>query len=203
METKPTPLAIHFSLLALSFIAFIYLINVSTGLNHWYHGQLTNGPLALVGRTLIYVVVPTLAFVDLLRHKTSGRYLALLTFVCSAAGLFREFLDGALLPVRGSIEGFVTLLCFSTSMTLIAITIGLAFTRNVDAWFEEANQPQNDLPPFVPIEYIVTATPRQPILQAQHTFQPVNCSSLQRDISLRSIASDFSRREAAQTSSRL
>jgi len=156
METKPTPLTIVFSLVALVLIAFFGFMSVSTGLNSWYHGESAPALTTLIGRTIIYVLVPFLAIIDIGRHRSAGRYIALLTLVSTAAMLFRAFLDGALLPVRGSaIEGFITMFCFSMSMIMIALTLGLAFTPNADSWFEQLDESPNELPAPMPIESVI------------------------------------------------
>ena len=164
METKPTPLTIVLTITALVVTIICGFLSVSTGIGRLYDemfrdvlgGSSAQGLLVLIGRSIIYVLVPALAIIDISRHKSVGRYLALLTFVCSAAMLFRSFLDGALLPVRGrSVEGFTTMLCFALSMLALALIVGLAFTRDADPWFESPDESQNDLPAPMPIESLM------------------------------------------------
>jgi len=140
MTTKGFPATVLISLGALGLIAFFGVLSAASGLGHWYRfgeGQL---PFNLLGRAVMYGVVPMLAFIDIFRRKSSGRYLAILSLMCSSAVTFHLFFDLLGLPVnvRSGTAIFV-MPVLGIGILLAALALAMGFNQKVTAFFDSSH----------------------------------------------------------------
>src|SRR4051812_31237893 len=98
MKTKNVPLTIWLSVGALCAIVFFGVITVASNFGQWYRWSPDPFPYYLLVRVVLYGIVPILAIIDLHKRRLSGRYLAIIPILCSAAVMFRVFVDHVSAP---------------------------------------------------------------------------------------------------------
>jgi len=139
MTAKDFPATVLISLGALGLIAFFGVLSAASGLGHWYRFGEEQLPFNLLGRAIMYGVVPMLAFIDIFRRKSSGRYLAILSLMCSSAVTFHLFFDLLGLPVNvrsGTAIFVMPILGIGILLATLALAMGLH--QKVTAFFDSS-----------------------------------------------------------------
>lgn len=136
MNKGSYPAVVVLSLIALGLISWFGVLNVASGLGYWYRWSSGPLPLELMGRTVIYGVVPMLAMIDIVRRRKSGRYLGVLPLICSSALMFRVFADLVAAPLSLRSEGFPLVMpIFLLGLALAALGVRLGISKQADAYF--------------------------------------------------------------------
>jgi hypothetical protein len=185
METRNfPPHVVVLSLLTLGLIGFFGFIRVSMGLELWLRFEGPETLLGILGKSIMYVLLPALAVIDILRRNAAGRYLAILAFMCSAAALLGMFVDDLLRPVRfRSFDGIVAVLCFLFPLLVIGLILGLTLEKDSNRYFESGDKSQDAFPASMPIESVLLSFAHENLLTEPHAiFEPINHSPVQRDI---------------------
>jgi len=118
--------------------AVVALFSLMVVLSLW-DGVAAPSLIWVIGAALIYVLTPILAIADLVRRKTSGRYLSYLTFLCTMAISLRGFLEMTARPVRADF-GKAMIAMFFLGMIFVSasLLLGLIVSRKADEYFVES-----------------------------------------------------------------
>ena len=136
METKIWPNIVLLSLIVLGLVAVFGGVDVATDFGDWYRYPSEALPLALIGRSLIYVVIPMLAFLDMVRGRSLGRYLGLVPLLYLFGVALRAFTDQLSAPFsqRPAVLPMV-LPTFIALILLAALILKLGFGKEANAFF--------------------------------------------------------------------
>ena len=137
METKSIPPAVVISMIVLGLTTFVGVISVSAALGSWQVDHAGLIPFRLIGRAVIFGVVPVVAIRDILRAHSSGRYLAILSLLCVWAVFLRVYTDILLrsTSVLRRVDPVSILLLFGIILALPVLILALGFNKKVAAYF--------------------------------------------------------------------
>lgn len=135
METKSTPPAVVLSLIVLFLIAMCGVAGVSLRLGLWRVNGTGLFPYHLIGPTLMFCIAPVIAIIDVAGRRSFGRYLAILSMLCSWAAVLSSITSVLGVRLMHNASDLLFFPIFGIVVWLPVLVYFLGFNKRVDVYF--------------------------------------------------------------------